>query len=118
MTKANLALMPANAADRLHRRVVSLAAQLRPAGAQMSSTAIIDIAAEGFLAETGRAIPAGTLAWIQFPGAVPTACRATGTEGSHTRFEFVGVVPADMIAEVIAAGRKPVRKGHFGPQHG
>lgn len=118
MTRANLALMPAQSGVRPHRRVVSLASQLRPAGAQMSSTAIIEIAAEGFLAETAGPIPAGTLAWIQFPGAVPTACRATGTEGSHTRFEFVGVVPADMIAEVTAAGRKPVRKGHFGPQRG
>jgi hypothetical protein len=118
MTRANLALMPAHSSLRLHRRVVSLAAQLRPIGAEVSNTRIVDIAAEGFLAETAGAIAPGTLAWIQFPGAVPAACRATGAEGSHTRFEFLGVVPADIVAGAIAAGRKPMRKGHFGPQHG
>jgi len=115
MTRANLALMPAHSGVRPGRRVVSLTAQ-RPAGAQLCSTRIIKISAEGFLGETARPVAMGTLAWIQLPGVVPVGCQAVGLEDGHTRCAFIGRLPADAVEQVIAAGRKPLRKGHFGPQ--
>jgi len=116
MSRAQLAILPVPDGRTAVRRVVNLAAELRELGAWFAEVEVVDLSTDGFMAEVDSTLEVGVHAWLKLPGLTPLNCRVVWSEGGKAGFEFASPVHASAIDQLIASNRKPLRKGHFGPQ--
>ena len=118
MTKGQLAIRPVNDGRRAERRIVNLAAHLREPGASIADIEVINLSTDGFMAQGEIAVEAGAYVWLKLPGLEPQNCRVVWVEDGKAGFEFANPLHSATVELVVASGRKPIPKGHFGPQAG
>ena len=118
MTKAQLAILPENDGRRALRRMVNLAAHLGEPGASVSDIELVNLSTDGFMAQGEMKVEPGTEVWLKLAGLEPQNCRAVWVEEGKAGFEFTTPLHPATVELVIAASRKPIPKGHFGPQAG
>lgn len=118
MTKAQLAILPVPEGRRAERRIVNLAARLRDPGASVTDIEIQNLSTTGFMADGDIALEPGSYAWLRLSGLEPQSCRLVWTKEGKAGFEFANPLHPATIELLVAAGRKPIRKNHFGPQTG
>ncbi len=116
MSNAQLAILPVPEGRSAERRIVNLAARLREPGARIAEAEVIDLSTDGFKAETDLVLEPGATVWLKLPGLEPQNSRVVWAEGGRTGFQFATPLHAATLELLIAAGRKPVARGHFGPQ--
>lgn len=114
MRKGQLAILPVPEGRSAERRVVNLAASLREPGASVVDTEIVDLSTTGFGAETEMPIETGTQVWLKLPGLEPTSSRCVWVDGKRAGFEFANPLHPATLDLIIATGRRPVVKRHFG----
>ena len=114
MSKAHLAILPTPDGRRAERRIVNLAASLREPGASLADAEVVNLSVTGFAAETEAKVERGDHVWLKLPGMEPTNCRVVWTEEGKAGFEFLTPLHPATLELVVAAGRKPPVKRHFG----
>ena len=114
MRKAQLAILPTPEGRRAERRVVNLAASLREPGASLSDAEVVNLSTTGFAAESDAPLETGSHVWLKLPGLEPVNSRVVWVEGRKAGFEFVTPIHCATLDLVLAAGRKPMVKRHFG----
>jgi hypothetical protein len=118
VTKAQLAILPDNDGRRALRRMVNLSAHLADPGASISDIELMNLSSDGFMAQGEFNLEPGATAWLKLEGLEPQNCRVVWAEESKAGFEFTTPLHPATVELVITASRKPVPKGHFGPQAG
>ena len=93
---------------------MNLAASLRDPGASVMDAEIVDLSTTGFGAETATPIAIGTQVWLKLPGLEPTSSHCVWSDGDRAGFEFATPLHSATLDLVIATGRKPMVKRHFG----
>ena len=116
MTRAQLAILPEG--RRAERRIVNLAAHLRETGAAVADVDIVNLSTDGFMARGEMHVEAGGNVLLKLTGLEPQNCRVVWVEDGKAGFEFSTPLHPATLELVVAAGRKPIPKGHFGPQAG
>ena len=116
MTKGQLAILPTQEGRRAERRVVNLAARLRDPGASVSEIEVLNLSAEGFMAQGEIVLEPGTLVWLKLPGLEAQNSTLVWVEGGKAGFQFSTPLHPATLEMVVAAGRKSAPKGHFGPR--
>jgi hypothetical protein len=114
--RGQLAILPSGTGRRAERRVVNLAASLREPGASLSEIEVLDLSIYGFGAEVDADLVAGTIVWLKLPDLEPLSSNVVWVDGNKAGFEFTTPLHPKTLELLIAAGKKPLRKGHFGPQ--
>jgi hypothetical protein len=112
-----LAILPATDGRTAMRRVVNLAARLRDPGARSGPVHVRDLSTNGFMAETELALAESEDIWVKLPGLEARSCRLVWSKDGRHGFEFSSPLDELTVEGLITAARKPIRKGHFGPQH-
>jgi hypothetical protein len=112
-----LAILPMRDGRGVERRVVNLAARLREPGATLVDAELRDLSTEGFMAETSLALELGMTVWLKLEGLAPFNCAVAWVKEGKGGFKFAIPLDVATVETVIAAGRKPMRKGHFGRQY-
>jgi len=115
MTKGQLAILPADG-RRAERRVVNLAARLRDPGASLTDVDVVNLSTDGFMAQSEVALEPGATVWLKLPGLEPQHCRVVWAEEGKAGFEFANPLHPATLELLVAAGRKAIPRGHFGPQ--
>ena len=118
MGRGQLAILPAVEGRSAERRVVNLAARLRDPGASVLDAEVQNLSAEGFMAETDVPLETGIQVWLKLPGLEPQNCRVMWSEGGKTGFQFSTPLHSATLEMLVNAGRKQIRRGHFGRQAG
>lgn len=118
MTKGQLAILPENDGRRATRRIVNLAAHLADPGASISDVEIVNLSTDGFMAQGELALEPGANVWLKLEGLEPQNSRVVWVEDGKAGFEFTNPLHPGTVELVIAGNRKPIPKGHFGPQAG
>ena len=118
MTKAQLAVLPVPEGRRAERRIVNLAARLRDPGASVSDIEVQNLSTTGFMAQGEIGLESGSYAWLKLPGLEAQNCRVVWVKEGKAGFEFATPLHPATLELVAAAGRTPIRRGHFGPQSG
>jgi hypothetical protein len=118
LTKGQLAILPVPEGRRAERRIVNLAARLRDPGATVSEIEVLNLSTDGFMAQGDVALESGAHAWLKLPGLEPQNAKVVWVEDGKYGFEFTNPLHPATLELLVAAGRKPVRRGHFGPQAG
>ena len=116
MAHGQLAILPLIDGRSAERRIVNLAARLREPGTRLVEAEVRDLSTDGFMAETDLALEPGAIVWLKLPGLEPQNSRVVWAEDGKAGFQFVTPVHPATIEMVLAMGRKPVKKRHFGPQ--
>jgi hypothetical protein len=116
LTRGQLAILPEG--RRAERRIVNLAAHLRETGTSVTDVDIVNLSTDGFMAQGEIHVEAGTNVLLKLPGLEPQNCRVVWAEDEKAGFEFSTPLHPATLELVVAAGRKPIPKGHFGPQAG
>ena len=116
MSRAQLAILPVVEGRSAERRIVNLAARLRDPGARIVDAEVMNLSTDGFMAETDLALETGTNVWLKLPGLEPQNSRVIWAEGGQTGFQFATPLHPATLEMIIEADRKPIAKGHFGPQ--
>ena len=114
MRKAHLAILPTREGRTAERRVVNLAASLREPGASLADAEVVNLSVGGFAAETDAVLEVGAHVWLKLPGLEPVNSRVVWVEANKAGFEFVTPLHPATLDLVLAAGRRPVVKRHFG----
>ncbi len=118
MTKAQLATLPENDGRRSLRRMVNLSAHLSDPGASVTDIDLANLSANGFMAQGELNLEPGATVWLKLEGLEPQSCSVVWVEDGKAGFEFATPLHPATVELVIAASRKPLPKGHFGPQSG
>lgn len=118
MTRAQLAILPDHDGRRVQRRIVNLAARLADPGASVANIDVVNLSTDGFMAEGELALETGACVWLKLSGLEPQNCRVVWVEEGKAGFEFVTPLQAGTLEMVVTGSRKPIPKGHFGPQAG
>ncbi|WP_114953322.1 pilus assembly protein PilZ [Sphingosinicella terrae] len=118
MAKAQLAILPIQEGRQAERRIVNLAARLRDPGASVADIEIQNLSISGFMAEGDIALEPGSHAWLRLSGLEPQNCRLVWVKDGKAGFEFANPLHPATIELLVAAGRKPIKKNHFGVQNG
>jgi hypothetical protein len=118
VTRGQLAILPEGEGRRAQRRIVNLAAHLGEAGASVSDVEIINLSTDGFMAQGEVSVEPGACVWLKLTGLEPQNCRVVWVEDGKAGFEFSTPLHPGTLEMVVAAGRKPIPRGHFGPQAG
>ena len=118
MTKAQLAVLPENEGRRATRRIVNLAAHLGDPGASISDVEVGNLSTDGFMAQGELNLEPGATVWLKIAGLEPQNCRVVWVEEGKAGFEFATPLHPATVELVVSAGRRPIPKGHFGPQAG
>ena len=118
MTKGQIAILPVSDGRKAERRIVNLAAHLRDPGATVADVEVINLSTDGFMAQGELSLEPGATVWLKLPGLEPQNSRVVWVEDGKAGFEFTNPLHAATVELVVAAGRKPIPKGHFGPQPG
>ena len=118
MTRGQLAILPEGEGRRATRRIVNLAARLSDPGASISDVEILNLSTDGFMAHGEVTLEPGACVWLKLAGLEPQNSRVVWVEDGKAGFEFATPLHPATVELVVAAGRKPIPKGHFGPQGG
>ena len=118
MTQGQLAILPVADGRTAERRIVNLAAHLREPGATIADVDVINLSTDGFMAQGEISLEPGAHVWLKLPGLEPQNCRVVWVEDGKAGFEFATPLHPGTLELVVASGRKPIPKGHFGPQAG
>ena len=116
MTNGQLAILPIPDGRKAERRIVNLAARLREPGATIVDIGVMNLSTDGFMAQGEIGLEPGAFAWLKMPGLEPQNCRAIWVEDGKAGFEFTTPLHAATLELLSSSGRKPIPKGHFGPQ--
>ncbi len=118
MTKGQLAILPPQEGRTAERRVVNLAARLRERGASVADVEVLNLSTNGFMAQGEMGLEPGSWMWLKLPGLEPQNSRVVWVEGDKAGFEFAAPLHPATIELLVTASRKPIPRGHFGPQAG
>jgi hypothetical protein len=118
MAKVQLAMLHAPDKRIAERRIVNLVAQLRGLGAWFVEVELLDLSTDGFKVEIDQALERGAYGWLKLPGLPPVNCRVAWSADGAAGFTFTTPLHPANVEIAIAAGRKPLRKSHFGPRPG
>jgi hypothetical protein len=113
-----LAILPVAEGRSAERRIVNLAARLRDPGARIVDADVMNLSTDGFMAETDLVLEIGTSVWLKLPGLEPQNSRVMWAEDGKTGFQFATSLHPATLEMIIEQDRKPIVKGHFGPQGG
>ena len=116
MTRGQLAILPVPEGRTAERRMVNLAARLRDPGASVTEIDVLNLSTAGFAAQGTFALEPGAFVWLKLPGLEPQNCRVVWVEEGKAGFEFVTPIHAATFELLVESNRKPMRRGHFGPQ--
>ena len=116
MSRAQLAILPAAEGRSAERRIVNLAARLRQPGATIVDAEVRDLSTDGFMAETTLPLDPGAIVWLKLPGLEPQNSRVAWTEDGRIGCQFATPLHPLTLEMLVKTGKKPVLKGHFGPQ--
>lgn len=116
MAMGQLAILPARDGRGVERRIVNLAARLREAGASLEEADVLDLSPQGFMAETTLPLEPDMTVWLKLEGLAPFNCTVVWAKEGKGGFKFAIPLDAATLETAVAAGRKPLRKGHFGRQ--
>ena len=114
MAKAQLAILPVEEGRRSERRIVNLAARLREAGTSMIDIEVQNLSTDGFMAEGEPGLEPDRQVWVKLEGLEPQSCRVVWAEDGKAGFEFANPLHPATLELIVAIGRKPLPKGHFG----
>ena len=118
MTKAQLAIIPVPDGRKAQRRIVNLNAHLAEPGASVSDIELVNLSTDGFMAQGECQLEPGASVWLKLAGLEPQNCRVVWVEADKAGFEFATPLHPATVELVVSTGRKPIPKGHFGPQAG
>lgn len=116
MAKGQLAILPTSEGRRAERRVVNLAARLRDPGASVSEVEVQNLSTAGFMAQGELGLEPDAQVWLKLEGLEPQSCRVVWVENGKAGFEFATPLHAATVELLVAASRKPIPRGHFGPR--
>jgi hypothetical protein len=116
VTRGQLAILPPQEGRKAERRVVNLAARLREPGASVLDIEVINLSTGGFMAEGDVGLEPGCHAWLKMPGLEPQNCRLVWLKDGKAGFEFATPLHPATLEMLASTGRKPIKRGHFGPQ--
>jgi hypothetical protein len=116
VSRGQLAILPVADGRSAERRIVNLAARLREPGATIVDAEVRDLSTDGFMAETALALATGTIVWLKLPGLEPQNSRVAWSEEGKVGCEFATPLHPLTLEMLIKTGKKPMLKGHFGPQ--
>jgi len=116
VAKGQLAILPEGDGRKSERRVVNLAARLRDPGATVSEVEVQNLSCDGFMAHGDLILEPGSQVWLKLGGLEPQNCRVVWVEEGKAGFEFATPLHAATVELIVAAGRKAIPRGHFGPQ--
>lgn len=119
MPRGQLAILPPGDGRRATRRIVNLAAHLADPGASIADVEIVNLSTDGFMAHSEHIdLEPGACVWLKISGLEPQNSRVVWVEDGKAGFEFATPLHPATVELVVAAARKPIPKGHFGPQAG
>ena len=118
MTWGQLAILPTPEGRQAERRVVNLAARLRDPGASVADIEILNLSITGFMAHGDVGLETGSHAWLKLPGLEPQNCTLVWVKDGKAGFEFANPLHPAQIELLVSTGRRPIPRGHFGPQSG
>ena len=118
MPRGQLAILPVTEGRKSERRIVNLAAHLREPGASVADVDVLNLSVTGFMAQGELHVEPDTHVWLKLAGLEPQNCRVVWVEDDKAGFEFTTPLHPATLELVVAAGRKPIPRGHFGPQAG
>jgi hypothetical protein len=113
---AQLAILPLPDGRSAERRIVNLAARLREPGATIVDADVRDLSTDGYMAVTDLVLEVGANVWLKLPGLEPQNSRVVWVEGGKAGFQFAAPLHPATLELVVENDRKPLPKGHFGPQ--
>lgn len=116
MSKAQLAILPVIEGRSAERRIVNLAARLREPGATIIEAEIMNLSTDGYMAAIEQLLEVGASVWLKLPGLEPQNSRVIWAEDGKTGFQFASPLHAATLELIVENNRKPLAKGHFGPQ--
>ena len=116
MAKGQLAILPTPEGRKAERRVVNLAARLREPGASVADVEVQNLSTDGFMAQGELVLEPDSHVWLKIEGLEPQNCRVVWVEEGKAGFEFATPLHPAAIELLVAAGRKPIPRGHFGPR--
>ena len=116
MSRAQLAILPVVEGRSAERRIVNLAARLRDPGARIIDVEVMNLSTDGYMAEIEVPLDVGTNVWLKLPGLEPQNSRVIWVEDGKAGFQFATPLHQVTVDMLIETDRKPVIKGHFGPQ--
>ena len=116
MSRAQLAILPVVEGRSAERRIVNLAARLRDPGARIIEVEVMNLSTDGYMAETDVALDVGANVWLKLPGLEAQNSRVMWAEDGKTGFQFATPLHQATVDMLIEKDRKPIVKGHFGPQ--
>ena len=116
MSYAQLAILPVIEGRSAERRIVNLAARLREPGAKIIDADVVNLSTDGFMAVTEVSLEVGANVWLKLPGLEPQNSRVVWTEDGKTGFQFAAALHPATLELLVDNSRKPLPKGHFGPQ--
>ena len=96
--------------------LIDLAARLREPGATIVDAEVRDLSTDGFMAETALALEMGAIVWLKLPGLEPQNSRVAWTEDGRIGCQFATPLHPLTLEMLVKTGKKPMLKGHFGPQ--
>jgi PilZ domain len=114
--RGQLAIIPVPEGRKAQRRIVNLAAHLDEPGASVAEVDIVNLSTDGFMAHGEVALEPGATVWLKISGLEPQNSRVVWVEEGKAGFEFATPLHPATVELVVAASRKPVPKGHFGPR--
>jgi hypothetical protein len=118
MQKGQLAILTATDGRRSERRQVNLAASLREPGAIVSDVEVLNLSTDGFMAASEMALEVEQLLYLKLPGLEARKCRVVWTEEGKAGFQFSTPLHRGELEQLVSTARKPIPRGHFGPQGG
>ena len=116
MSRAQLAIFPVVEGRSAERRIVNLAARLREPGATIVDAEVLDLSTDGYKAVTDLVLEVGASVWLKLPGLEPQNSRVVWAEDGKAGFQFANPLHPATLELVVETARKPLPRGHFGPQ--
>jgi hypothetical protein len=113
---AQLAILPLIDGRNAERRIVNLAARLREPGAKIADADVMNLSIDGYMARTELTLEVGANVWLKLPGVEPQNSRVIWVEDGKAGFQFAASLHPATLELIVANGRKPIPKRHFGPQ--
>ena len=118
MHKGQLATFSAGEGRRSERRIVNLAASLREPGASVAEAEVLDLSVDGYKARSVLPLEQGQTVFLKLPGLEAQKSQVVWVDGDKAGFQFSTPLHPAELDQITAAGRKPIPRGHFGPQRG
>jgi hypothetical protein len=114
VTRGQLAILPNPDGRRAERRIVNLAARLREPGARVAEIEVVDLSTDGFMARGAAALEPGASVWLKMAGLEPQSSEVVWVEGDRAGCKFATPLHPATLEQLVAVGRRPLPRGHFG----